>query len=130
MHSPLTVTERSAHSFDPFPDQNRSIPFGTGCAIFYNYIDFCFRNETDRVFQLNLWIDETQLWGELKSDEEISETYKIFEKDHEFVKKEGLWYRKNTICRRVMVRRGGKFLRNEELKKNFVRVMYEPNGEN
>ena len=129
MHSPLTVTERSAHSFDPFPDRNRSIPFGTGCAIFYNYVDFRFRNETEKTFQLKLWMDEDQLWGELLSDEEIYETYKIFEEGHEFVKEEGQWYRKNTIMRRVMVRKeGGRFLRNEEVKKNFVRVMYEPEG--
>ena len=127
LHSPLTLVERSSHSFDPFPDQNRSIPFGTGCAIFYNYVDFRFRNETEQTFQLNLWIDETELWGELKSDEEIYETYKIYEEDHEFVKEEGQWFRKNTIMRRVMVRKeGGRFLRNEEMKKNFVRVMYDP----
>jgi vancomycin resistance protein VanW len=63
MHSPFTVLERSAHSFDPFPDHNRSIPFGTGCAIFYNYVDFRFRNDTERVFQFKLWMGEEQLWG-------------------------------------------------------------------
>ena len=128
MHSPLTVTERSSHSFDPFPDLNRSIPFGTGCAIFYNYIDFRFRNETERAFQVKLWMDGEQLWGELVSDEEIGETYKVFEEDHAFVKEGAQWYRSNVIMRRVMVRRGGKFLRNEEVKRNFVRVMYEVGG--
>ncbi|MEN8679709.1 MAG: VanW family protein [Akkermansiaceae bacterium] len=126
MHSPLTVIERSSHSFDPFPDQNRSIPFGTGCAVFYNYVDFRFRNDTRRAFQLKLWMDETQLWGELLSDVEIEETYKVFEEDHAFVEKDGQWWRRNRIMRRVMVRRGGRFLRNEEVKRNFVRVMYEP----
>ncbi len=127
LHSPLTSLERSSHSFDPFPDQNRSIPFGTGCAIFYNYVDFRFRNDTEQTLQLKLWMDEKELWGELLSDEEIYETYKIFEEDHEFVRKEGVFYRKNTICRKVMVRKeGGRFLRNEVVKKNFVRVMYEP----
>lgn len=125
MHSPLTVTERSSHSFDPFPDQNRSIPFGTGCAIFYNYVDFRFRNDTERSFQLKLWMDENQLWGELVSDEEIAETYKVFEEGHAFVQEGTQWYRSNVIMRRVMVRRGGKFLRNEEVKRNFVRVMYD-----
>jgi len=127
LHSPLTLVERSTHSFDPFPDENRSIPFGTGCAIFYNYIDFRFRNETELTFQLHLWMDESELWGELKSDEEIYETYKVFEEDHAFVKRGETFYRKNKICRRVMVRKeGGRFLRNEVMKENFVRVMYEP----
>ena len=115
------------YSFDPFPDQNRSIPFGTGCAIFYNYVDFRFRNDTERTFQLKLWMDDEELWGELVSDEGIYETYKIFEEGHAFVKQGDTFYRKNTIMRRVMVRKeGGRFLRNEVVKKNFVRVMYEP----
>ena len=63
LHSPLTVTERSAHSFDPFPDQNRSMPFGTGCAVFYNYVDLCFRNDTTETFQFKIWMTATDLWA-------------------------------------------------------------------
>jgi vancomycin resistance protein VanW len=39
IHSPLVVVERSNHSFDPFPDDGRGLPFGSGAEIFYNYID-------------------------------------------------------------------------------------------
>ena len=46
MHSPLTIVEKSNHSFDPFPDEGRVLPFGSGAAIFYNYIDFQFTNNT------------------------------------------------------------------------------------
>lgn len=126
LHSPLTVTERSAHSFDPFPDQNRSIPFGTGCAIFYNYVDLCFRNDTDYVFQFRIWMTETDLWGELRSDREVAETYRIFERDHRFIRRDGVFYRANEIWRHVMERKTGRSLRDEPIKSNFVRVMYEP----
>jgi vancomycin resistance protein VanW len=30
LHSPLTVVERSEHSFDPFPDKGRVLPWGVG----------------------------------------------------------------------------------------------------
>lgn len=126
LHSPLTVTERSTHSFDPFPDNQRSIPFGTGCALFYNYVDFCFRNDTDYVFQLKIWMTGTDLWGELRSDREIAETYKIFEKQHRFLRRKGLFHRTNEIWRRVMERRTGRHLRDEKIKENFVRVNYTP----
>ena len=58
MHSPLTIIERSNHSFDPFPDEGRVLPFGSGAAIFYNYIDFQFTNNTKDAFQINLWLTE------------------------------------------------------------------------
>ena len=51
MHSPLTIIEKSNHSFDPFPDEGRVLPFGSGAAIFYNYIDFRFTNNTKDMFQ-------------------------------------------------------------------------------
>ncbi|USI86478.1 VanW family protein [Acinetobacter johnsonii] len=34
LHSPLQVVQRSQHSFDPFPDHGRVLPFGSGAAIF------------------------------------------------------------------------------------------------
>ncbi len=126
LHSPLTVTERSAHSFDPFPDQNRSIPFGIGCAIFYNYVDFCFRNDTAETFQLKIWLTATDLWGELRSGREIGETYKIYEENHRFLRRGGEFFRSNEIWRRVMERKTGRHLRDEKVKENFVRVMYVP----
>jgi vancomycin resistance protein VanW len=126
LHSPLTVTERSAHSFDPFPDQNRSMPFGTGCAVFYNYVDLCFRNDTTETFQFKIWMTATDLWGELRSDREIAETYKIYEEKHRFLRRAGEFFRTNEIWRRVMERKTGRHLRDEKLKENFVRVMYVP----
>lgn len=126
IHSPLTVTERSAHSFDPFPDQNRSIPFGTGCAVFYNYVDFCFRNDTTETFQLKIWMTDSDLWGELWSEHEIPETYRIFERNHRFLRRGTEFFRENEIWRRVMVRKTGQHLRDEKLKENCVKVMYSP----
>jgi len=126
LHSPLTVTERSAHSFDPFPDQKRSIPFGTGCAIFYNYVDFSFVNNTNYTFQLLLEIDEKDLKGQLVSDQMIEHNYKIFEKNHTFVREGGIIYRHNEIWRKVLTRVVGKHLYDEHIKTNHVRVLYEP----
>lgn len=126
LHSPLTVTERSAHSFDPFPDHNRSMPFGTGCAVFYNYVDLCVHNDTDATFQFKIWMTGTDLWGELRSAQAIAETYKVHEKNHRFFRRGGIFYRSNEIWRRVMDRKTGRFRRDEQVKSNLVRVMYVP----
>ena len=39
LHTPLTIKERWRHSFDVFPDVNRTIPFACGATLAYNYID-------------------------------------------------------------------------------------------
>ena len=45
LHAPLTITEQHHHDqFDLFPDFGRQVPFGTGTSIFYNYLDYRFRN--------------------------------------------------------------------------------------
>jgi len=81
-HSPLTITERYRHSFDVFPDVNRTIPFGAGATLSYNHIDLQVKNETKRTFNLKLWLDETHLHGELFSSEEPTSVFHIEERNH------------------------------------------------
>jgi vancomycin resistance protein VanW len=126
MHSPLTIIERSNHSFDPFPDEGRVLPFGSGAAIFYNYIDFQFTNNTKDTFQINLWITEKNLEGELRINNELELSYHIFEQNHKFLKIENQFFRQNEIWRNSIDKKTGNISKTELLKKNFARVTYEP----
>ena len=99
IHSPLTVTERYHHSFDPFPDDGRVLPFGSGATVFYNYRDYQFTNNTDHTFQINLWFTDKCLEGELRINNELDYGYHVIEKDHKFLKIDGQYYRKNEIWR-------------------------------
>lgn len=82
LHTPLTIAERWRHGFDVFPDVNRKIPFACGATLSYNYIDLQIKNETKSQYQINLWLDETYLNGEIKSDCEPDDDYEVFETDH------------------------------------------------
>ncbi|MDR2639716.1 MAG: VanW family protein [Helicobacteraceae bacterium] len=126
IHSPLTVVERYHHSFDPFPDDGRVLPFGSGATIFYNYRDFQFTNNTDFTFQINLWISEKCLEGELRSSQELEHSYHIFEKDHQFLKIGDQFYRKNEIWLNKTQKVSGETVESNLITKNFARVMYEP----
>lgn len=127
IHSPLTVTERYHHSFDPFPDDGRVLPFGSGATVFYNYRDFRFTNNTDHTFQINLWLSDKCLEGELRIDTELGYAYHVVEKDHQFLKIDGLFFRKNEIWREKILKfQGGKVIETELITKNFARVTYEP----
>lgn len=127
LHSPLTVTERHHHSFDPFPDEGRVLPFGSGATIFYNYLDYQFTNNTEHTYQINLWFSEKCLEGELRIDQELEIAYHVIEKDHKFIKQNGIFYRKNEIWREKILKfQGGKVIDEELITKNFARVTYLP----
>lgn len=127
MHSPLTVTERYHHSFDPFPDDGRVLPFGSGATVFYNYRDYQFTNNTEHTFQINLWFSDKCLEGELRIDKELDYAYHIIEKEHQFLKIDGQFFRKNEIWREKILKfESGKIIETKLLTKNFARVTYEP----
>jgi len=127
IHSPLTVTERYHHSFDPFPDDGRVLPFGSGATVFYNYRDYQFANNTDHTFQINLWFTDKCLEGELRIDAELDYAYHVIEKDHQFLKIDGQFYRKNEIWRdKILKFKSGQVIATELITKNFARVTYNP----
>jgi len=126
LHSPLTITERHHHSFDPFPDDGRVLPWASGATVFYNYLDFQITNNTENTFQFNLWLSETELEGEIRSNKELDFTYHVFEKEHKFLKINEEYYRQNEIWRNIIEKKTGNILKAELITKNFGRVMYIP----
>lgn len=127
LHTPLEIVERHHHSFDPFPDENRTLPFGSGAGVFYNYIDLRFHNPTNLTFQIKVWLTENHLKGAIFSDKETPHSYHVFEKNHRFIQKDGKNYRENEIWREIIDRKTGNKLNEELLVKNFAEVKYELN---
>ena len=129
LHTPLHIAERHHHSFDPFPDENRTLPFGSGAGVFYNYIDLRFFNATPLTFQIKLRLTEDHLKGAVYSDLEPANSYHLFERNHRFLALDGKNYRENEIWRNVIDRRTGNKLAEELIVKNFSEVKYELNFE-
>lgn len=127
LHTPLEVVERHHHSFDPFPDENRTLPFGSGCGVFYNYIDLRFFNPTEMTFQLRVRVDEEHLKGAILTDTEPLYSYHVFERDHRFLTIGDKNYRENEIWREVIDRRTGNRIAEELLVRNHAEVKYELN---
>jgi vancomycin resistance protein VanW len=127
LHSPLTVVERSQHSYDPFPDEGRIIPFGTGAAIFYNYVDYQFRNDTTDTFQLRLWLTEKALEGELRCDRDLEHKYHVSEKNHAFLKIGSVFYRTNQIWQYRTLKCRSEIEQEKLVTRNFAVVKYHPN---
>ena len=128
LHSDLTVTERSEHSFDPFPDNGRVLPWGTGCSIVYNYVDLVIRNDTDASFQFLVSVGDRYLEGELRTDQQPANSYHVYGDDEHFYAFDGEIFRANQIRRTVIDRRTGATTGDELLRRNCALVKYLPEG--
>ncbi|NUU62115.1 VanW family protein [Paenibacillus agri] len=126
LHTPLTVKERHRHSYDVFPDEQRTQPFGSGATCSYNYLDLQLTNNTDSTFQLNLWLDDTHLRGEWRCTEKPLYKYEVYEKEHVIsLEPWGGYIRSNQINRRVMTR-SGEIAGDEHITDNHALMMYSP----
>jgi vancomycin resistance protein VanW len=126
LHSALTVVERSEHSFDPFPDRGRVLPWGVGCSIVYNYVDLVVRNDTEHSFQLRTTVGERYLHGQLRTDVAPEHCFTVEARGEQFLRREGRVYRRNEIWRRVVDRDTGEQVGEELLRSNCALVVYEP----
>jgi vancomycin resistance protein VanW len=126
LHSPLTVVERSEHSFDPFPDNGRALPWGVGCSIVYNYVDLVVRNDTATTFQLLVRVGERNLEGELRADAEPEHRYRVVARDERFLRHGGQVFRRNEIWRSRTDRRTGDRCGEELVKRNCALLRYPP----
>lgn len=124
LHSPLQVVERHHHHFDPFPDDQRVLPFGSGASVFYNYIDLRFYNPTKQTFQLQVWLTDRHLKGALLTDQDWPFSYHIEERDHQYLQRDGKNYRKNEIWRLTVDKKTGNTIQQECMMKNFSEVKY------
>ena len=126
LHTPLTIKERWRHGYDVFPDVNRTIPFACGATLSYNYIDLQLENKTSHSFQIFLWLDDKNLNGEIRCNENLNLDYRIYETDHLFQHQWwGGYTRHNKIWKSIHDKSTG--LTTEELvSENNAIMMYNP----
>lgn len=126
LHTPLIVTERYRHSFDVFPDSSRTQPFGSGATCVYNYRDLQLYNNTKDTYQLQLYVDDENLYGEWRSTTEMKRRYEVYEGEHHISHEFwGGYVRNNTIYRREYDLEGV-LINDEFLTENHAIMMYQP----
>lgn len=126
LHTPLTVTERYRHSFDVFPDVNRTQPFGSGATCVYNYRDLQIYNDTNENYQLIVYLTDNHLVGEWRAEKPITKRYEVYEKKHWITHEYwGGYMRHNEIYRRIY-NLFGELLEDEYITENHAIMMYQP----
>lgn len=128
LHTPLEVTELHHHSDALFPDVKRRVPFWTGTSISYKALDYRFKNTTKYPIQIRVWLDDTFLYGEIRSTAPLKEKYKIIEEDNYYAKDEdGVFYRNSKVYRIITNKETNQEIKKELILNNHSKVMYDYN---
>ena len=126
LHTPLKITEHHHHdALDLFPDYKRTIPFGTGTSICYNYLDYRFFNPTENTYQLLTWVTEQYLCGELRAEKRQEYTYHIKAEDEYFSLEDDGVYRNGAVYRTIIDPSSGNAVEKELIRQNHALVAYD-----
>lgn len=123
LHTDMTVVERFHHSYDVFPDNGRTLPFGSGATIFYNAIDLKVQNTSSIAWQIVVWLDDDYVYAEVRTEGAPPLHYKIKEAHHHFISTKKMIFRYNQIWRRSTNAKGEE-VSHEYLFTNFAPVLY------
>ena len=128
MNSPMTIIELHHHSDALAPDEGGiRKPYSAGTSVNYNFIDFRFRNDTDKRVQLMTFCKGDELTVELRAEEPFTTHYRIIEEDHHFTKEDnGSYYRKSKIYRLTIDKASGEVIHRELKWDNRSKVMFDP----
>lgn len=125
----MRIVERHRHGLDLFPDHERTVPFGCGATVVYNYADFRFENPLPVPVMLRSGVVDGQFISELWAERHPGFDVEVTEADHRFFREGDEWWRENRLRRRF-VAASGKVLLDQEVAHNRGRVMYTPDEEN
>jgi vancomycin resistance protein VanW len=126
LHTPLTVTERYRHSYDVFPDANRTQPFGSGATCVYNYRDLRIYNNTDYPYQLHVYLTEDYLVGEWRTVIPPSFIYRVYEKEHHITHEYWGGYVRHNLIYRNVFSPDGQLIDDQYITENHAIMLYHP----
>jgi vancomycin resistance protein VanW len=125
LHLDLEILERHRHGLDLFPDDGRTVPFGMGATVFYNYRDLRFRNSLSQPLLLRVGVDPPLLRGAFYSDRELPYQVEVFEQMHRFYRDDqGVVWRENQVAKRI-TQADGNTPQVKQVAHNLGRVCYE-----
>jgi vancomycin resistance protein VanW len=124
----MRIVERHRHGLDIFPDHQRTVPFGCGATVVYNYADLRFENPFPQPVVLRARVERGAFVSELWTTNDPGVRIKVEEVGDHFFREGGGWMRENRLRRRITTPEGT-VLVDQEVAHNRGRVLYEPTEE-
>jgi vancomycin resistance protein VanW len=126
LHTPLTVTERHRHSYDVFPDTDRTQPFGSGATCSYSSLDLQIVNGTAYPYQLALALTADELVGSWRSIAHSGLRYEVYEQEPAILCNPWGGYIRHNVLRRKVVGSDGALIADEFIAENNALMLYQP----
>jgi vancomycin resistance protein VanW len=124
----MRIVERHRHGLDLFPDHARTVPFGCGATVVYNYADLRFENPFPQPVVLRTRVAGGRFHCALLAGADPGVRVEVEEVGHRFLRDGDGWIRENRLRRRIRTA-AGEPLVDEEVAHNVGRVRYEPSAE-
>ena len=124
----MRIVERHRHGLDIFPDHLRTVPFGCGATVAYNYSDLRFEDPFLQPVVLRARVEGGAFISELWTTHDPGVRIEVEEVGHRFFRDGGGWMRENRLRRRITSPEGT-VLVDQEVAHNCGRVLYEPTEE-
>jgi vancomycin resistance protein VanW len=124
----MRIVERHHHGLDLFPDHARTVPFGCGATVVYNYADLRFENPLPLPVVLRTHVVGGAFVCELWTTRDPGFRVAVEEVGHRFFRDGSGWMRENRLRRRITTA-DGRTLVDQEVAHNRGRVLYEPTEE-
>jgi len=121
----MRIVERHRHALDLFPDDGRTVPFGCGATVFYNFADLRFENPWPDPVVLRLTVADGALRGTMAVPRDPGFRVEVYEVGHRFFRHGGALHRENRIRRRITTASGA-LVCDVEIAHNLGRVLYPP----
>lgn len=121
LHTELTVLERHGHREKDFPEPESAAAAGTDAAVAEGWLDLKLKNNTDRVFQLEIAFDEGDILGRVYADRPPAEGLLVENGPARYFRRGGEIFQEVPVIRR---RLGPGGERRELLYVNRCRVGY------
>jgi vancomycin resistance protein VanW len=124
----MRIVERHRHGLDLFPDHQRTVPFGCGATVVYNYADLRFENPFPQPVVLRARVERGAFVSELWTTNDPGVRIEVEEVGDHFFREGGGWMRENRLRRRITTPEGT-VLVDQQVAHNRGRVLYEPTEE-
>ncbi len=126
LHTDLELVEHSEHTVDPFPDRERTIPWGAGCTVTWPRLDLRVANRGTLTYQWRLSIAAGFLVGRVLADRVPAHAYVVYEREAAFAAAADGFRRSNQLWRRVHDAGDGRMLGEQLLVRNDAPTAYRP----
>ncbi len=126
LHTPLSVVERWRHTYDVFPDTQRTQPFGSGATCAWPLLDLQIENQSSVPYRLSVTVTDTHLVGSWMAPQPPSVRYEIVERAHRMTHDgPGVYARRNELWR-LEYDQADALVSEEVVAQNHALMMYAP----